>query len=372
MIYISCFLLSTAFAWLASRSKEKFIVFVWSVLSILVLCILGGLRYPYMTIDVRIYVQPTFNAMQNVSSFAAAVEESNAELGFLFVTYLSCKIFGHINWALFFYQLITISCFYIGAYRHRKNVSLPLLMFVFCFIEYNNSYMIMRQSMACGIIFMGLTNLEEKKYLKFSLYILVANLFHASALICFPLFIGVHMVMTSELVVKKNWLNFFIIFAAIAVLMYIRSIFLFALSYYESGVSEKYANYVLLARYQKDVTSWSNILLIIILLVMLALYRKKAKTIIMPKGGGGVNFLQFSLIVHIIYFIFVRLAESRVFLYSRYMYLIPLAAIPSLVREKHLKLMALLGVVSYAVLFWLNFYVLRGWLRVVYPYRSIL
>lgn len=371
MIYVSCFLCSTVFAWLAQRCKGKSAVFFWSALSVLVLSILGGLRYPYMTVDFRIYVKPTFDIVQKSTSFAAALEESGTEVGFLFVTYLACKIFGHVNWALFFYQLITISCFYIGAYRHRKYVSIPLLMLVFAFIEYNNSYMIMRQSMACGIIFMGLKNLEEKKYLKFSLYILVANLFHSSALICFPLLIGVHMVMTSETVVKKNWLNFFIMCSAVMILMYTKPIILLILGYYNVESTEKYINYAFSARFY-GAGNWSTIVILFILLITLVLYSKRAKTVIMPTGGGGLNFLQFSLLVHIIYFIFVSFMEGRVFLYSRYMYLLPFAQIPKLIREKHLRVIALLCVVSYSVLFWLNFYVFRGWLKVVYPYRSIL
>lgn len=375
MIYISCFLTSTAFAWLASRSKEKWLTFVWSALSIMVLCVLGGLRYPFMTVDVSLYVQPTFDAAKNSFTLAQFIEHtSSSEVGFFFVTYMSCKNFGSINWALFFYQIITISCFYIGAYRHRKNVSLPLLIFAFCCLQYNMTYMIIRQSMASGIIFMGLTNLEEKKYLRFSLYILAATLFHNSALICFPLLIGVHMVMTSETVLKNNWLNFFIILSTVLVLIYVKPLMLFIVNNYmiNLSVAGKYASYILLYGQVKSTFGWFRILPFITLLLALTLYKDKAKSIIMPANRGWANFFQFYLLVHIIYYAFVKFMEQRIFMYQEYMYLLLFATIPKLVKEKYLRLIALTGIIFCLLVYWLYYCVFVGWMTVTWPYRSIL
>lgn len=372
MIYIYCFLASVAFAYLASRSKGKIAVFLWSAMSILVLCVLGGLREPFMTIDVKVYAWPHFMKAREAPSFVDMLKLVHTpEIGYLAVCYLSCKIFDHLNWALFFYQLIAISCFYVGAYKHRKILSLPLLMLAFCFLQYSNTYMFMRQSMACGIVFMGVNYLEEKKYLRFSLYILVASLFHTSAIICFPLLIGVHMVMTSEILLKNDWLNFFVVCGTSIILIYLQPLMFYFVSTITN--SEKYLRHVSSFQYMQGGSGGrSRITFPIIMLLILTLYRKRAGKILVPiTYGGGASFFHFTLLVHLIYYVFIQFFEQRIFLYSEYMYLILVASCPKFVKEKHLKVIALFGVIAYMATFWLVYYIIRAWQK-VWPYESIL
>lgn len=71
--------------------------------------------------------------------------EESAELGYKILTYAVMKVLDHENWCYFFYQLVTVGGFYIGAYKHRKTVSpyIPYVALVagalYWFIQHNTS-----------------------------------------------------------------------------------------------------------------------------------------------------------------------------------------------------------------------------------------
>lgn len=361
-------MLSTAFAWLASRSKGKVAVFFWSALSVLVLCILGGLRKPFVQTDINIYAWWDYREARNALSYAKfVISRKYYEPGYLLVCYISAQIFGNLNWNLFSYQLVTISCFYIGAYRQRKNISLPLLILAFCFLYYNLSYNVMRQSMACGIVFMGISHLSERKYFRFSLYVLAAFFFHRSALVVFPLLIALHIVMTSQLVLNNSWLKLFIIGSTFVILIFARSLMSFILSNFLT--LDKYSGYM--SRLSRNITSWSAIVIPSAELLALSIYSKQAKKVIVPVDGGGVNFFQFSLFFSIMYGVMVRLLTDRIFMYSNYMNLILIASFPKFIKEKYLKVIIIMVIIFSLVLQWWNYYINHG-MHSTWPYQSIL
>lgn len=372
MPYIICFLVSVAFAWMAEKSKDKFTIFVCLTISLLVLCILGGLREPFMGFDVKLYAWSDFCAAVASDSYIELLDKvPDHEAGYLLVCYIAAKIFGNINWALFFYQLIMMICFYIGAYRHKDKLSLPLLIFIFCCLQYNVTYDVMRQGMACGIIFMGSPLLEERKYLKFSLYIFVAYFFHTSALINFPLLLGVHMVMTSKTVLNNRWLNLFIFAGSILIIIFIMPVMKYVMSLFFS--MSKYSYYLSSNRMIQFYSRirLSRLLLIFAELILITLYRKKAETVVAPIGKGGVNFYQFALVFDIMYYLVVHILAQRILMYSDHMNFILLATLPRLCKEKHLKALIVMGLtVALLIYWWYTFAVKNANLN--YPYRSIL
>ncbi len=371
MIYIFCFFASVGFAWLSSRSKDRAAIFVCSALSILVLSILGGLRHPFaMSHDITIYGWPDFRQAVASLSYIDLLKVGRHESGYLLVCYIAAKFFGSINWAMFFYQLIMITCFYIGAYKHKNRISLPLLVFVFCCMQYNSSYNFMRQGMACGIVFMGTPLLEERKYLKFSLYIIAASIFHTSALINFPLLLGVHMVMTSQKVLNSKQLKFFIFAGSVFVMIFIMPVIIYIL--HSIPIVSQYTYYLEKGRLQfYSSIRWSRVLLILTELIALTIYRKKAETIIMPFGKGGVTFYQFTLLFDVMYYLAVQIYPHRILMYSDYMNFIVLAAFPKLVKEKHLKALILMGLISVLLFYWWYTYIIKR-SDLTWPYQSIL
>ena len=382
-IYIYCFLSSTFFAYLASRSKNKGVIILCSAISILILSILGGLRHPDLAIDVHVYAYPDFNKALHSLHFLDFLREQNStifsELGYKYLCYLSSRISDHPNVSLFMYQLVTVTGFYIGAYRHRKTISLPMMIFMFSFMLYVQTYMLMRQTMACAVIFMGLNHLEEKRYLRFLMYGLFACLFHNSAILFAVYFIFVHMLMTSDLIIKNSMYKISIYMAAILGMCMARPIIMSIV--YSAPNLAKYRGYFENAsglRYLTTETTNSSKLTALVQIFAFFLYGKAANKVFVPEGGGGTNFFLFNILFAFAYKNFVGIVGARLMLYIEYANIIALAALPKFVKEKHLKLVVLALVVAYAFLYYYRSVVhyssleSTGYYHRAYPYRSIL
>ena len=375
MIYIVCFLTSSAFAWLASHAKDKAITFICSAISILILCVLGGLRAYSIGTDVMTYIYPDYRVAEMSWGFINFLTQvSYRESAYLFLVYISCKFFGHPNWALFFCQLITVTCFYIAAYRHRKIVSLPFFILVFCFVLYNQTYNVMRQHLANSIILMGINEMESRHYFKFSIYILAASLFHTSALIAFPFFIGFHWFMTSEPFVR-NTLGL----RVLTMLGMILSMFLFRqiILYFTSIIPgiEKYAGYVM-SRRRWDTQGWqvSIVLIMATEFLVMTLYSKNVDKCLCLSAlhvQGGRYFYKFMLLFCIMYQTIVSFFSGRLLIYFYGVNVLLLATLPQFVRDKHLRFILSAGIILVLAFYWWNTYV-RGGASETYPYKSIL
>lgn len=373
MIYILCFLVSIFFAYLASCSRKRFTTFVFSALCVLVLCILGGLRAPYIGTDTGGYGITNYMAAATSPSFSALLNKNlHGEWGYFLITYVVSKteFLATFNWALFVYQLITVSCFYIGAYRLRKSISLPLFWTAFCFIMYCATYNAMRQLMAASVIFMGFRLLEERRYLRYSLlYVGPTCLLHDSASINIPLLVGVHMLTTSETVIKKNWLKIFITVAMIVILIVAMPLMRTIIRYLPGAARFEY--YIDSASNYADSNRWSLSLIMAVELAALMLYQRRAKQVMIPTEGGGANFCQFVLIFSILFPAVVRFLSGRILMYFDSINIMFLATMPRIVRNKGTKAIATVGVVLLSVIYWWRVYVIGGSAE-VWPYASIL
>ena len=211
--YVLCWVFSCSCAYIASKSKSNIMKFIFSILSILVPSILAGIRADTVGVDIRGYGIAHYNSARIARSFYDFITvhgNLRFESGWFTLTYISTKIFNSLNWNLFFYNLLNCTCFYIGAWKHRKFAPLPLIMLIFFLMQYNSTYNLMRQSAACSIIFMGFDTLEKKQYLKFCLYIIAATSFHTSAIFVVIYMLGFHIAITSNTGRLKNVINLFL------------------------------------------------------------------------------------------------------------------------------------------------------------------
>ena len=381
-IYIYCFLSSTFFAYLASRSKNKGVMILCSAISILILSILGGLRHPDLAIDVHVYAYPDFNKALHSLHFLDFLREQNStifsELGYKYLCYLSSRISDHPNVSLFMYQLVTVTGFYIGAYRHRKTISFPMIIFIFSFMLYIQTYMIMRQAMASAVIFMGLNYLEEKRYFRFFIYALFACSFHNSAILFFVYFLFVHVFMTSDVVVKNSMYKILIYIVVILGMYMARPIIMWIIYSIPSLV--KYRGYFensSMLTYFTTETNTASKLTTLVCFFAFFLYSSEANKVFVPEGGGGANFFLFNILFVFAYQNFVGIVAGRLMLYIQWANIIALAALPKFIKEKHLKFIVFTLVVAYVFLSYYRNTVLAS-LHIVshyhrpHPYRSIL
>lgn len=370
--------MSTLFAWLVSRSKDRRLILLCSAISILVPCILGGLRQTGIGGDSALYGQPLAWDARSAPSLLSYIEDNpSVEVGYKILTYAIMKTLNHENWCYFFYQLITVSGIYIGAYKHRKSISLPFTMLLWLLFSYNGSYNIIRQSMAASIVFMNIDQLETKKYIKFAVTVAIASLFHNSAAILFVLFFGMHYVATSEIFTSRPWLqNTLVCFGVIAVLMLKRILFsLFVNNISNIFLSDKYSVYMNNYLFFDDSYALSRSLYLLLIgeIVMVLFYRKKAAHILAGESNcmNNIEFYLYNVIFYFMYSMAVQLATGRVLAYTNSINVLLIAALPRFVKEKHLKFMIFMTILTYYILMWWFGTIHRGY-NLTYPYKSIL
>lgn len=370
MIYIVVFMSSIFFAWLAERSKDKGIIVLCSVISILIPSILGGLRAHGMGIDTVTYGLPhALNALKSPDFAYFMSHGSKAEPLYKTIVFFTMKTLEHVNWCYFFYQLITMSCFYIGAYKHRKIAPLPLTILMYLLIYYQYIYSAIRQGMAAAIVFMGLDTVEKKQYGKFLIYVGVATMFHYSSLVAIFFILGMHMLTVSKNFVKHEYSKIMIITTVALLLYFVRPLMSFIINFVPFLM--KYENYFH-NDYNEQSAQNSMMAVFCCELIMFLLYGKGAAKIF--SGGNNtennVNFFKFN----IIFVVFFQLAVQffkRVLLYSEFANLIALSAIPNFVKEKNLKFLVTFAVILGAVLYCVKRFVIWGFYQ-TWPYRSIL
>ena len=355
---------SALFAWLASRVKNKGVMILCSIISVLIPAIVGGLR-DRVGVDTMVYGIPDAMAAYNSKSFEEFMLTVSVkrEFGYGLLCYLTMHTLGHVNWCFFFYQLITVGCFYVGAYKHRKVAPLFLLMLCFLCIRYVDSFSTMRQSMAVSVIFMGINNLEEKKYLRFIAYVILASMFHFSAISVVALTLIPHMIVSRQ----SAYFKYLILGALVMFLIFIRPIATLAINLSKSMelVPTRYADYLDVNWTYGKSSGFSRTYLLIKLGVFLIF-------LLYPKGAEkrldkcNVDFYKYNMVLDLI-LTHVVLLFSRLMMYNQVINVISYAAMPYFVKDKYFKLfLIVMLIISLFYLLYSNFS-LKGWY-----YRSIL
>jgi len=337
-----------------------------------VLSVLGGLRDIHVGKDTELFFvthSHDYHTIMSSYSFGDILKEDmHTEKGCLAIYYFGCRILGHENWSLFIFQIITISCIYIGAYKHRKIISLPFFWLIFCFFKYNTTYNIMRQILAFSIMFAGIDHLENRRYKKFSLYLLAAYLFHTSALINFPFFIGLHMVTTSKSVIKSSIMKIFITAGIVLALISIMPIMMQAVS--SLRTVERYTYYInMQAKFSNNVAA-SFVAIMIVELVVLMLYSKQAEKVLLPVRGG-ITFYEFDLFFCIAYQLIITFFSERVLMYFDFLNVLLLASMPRFFKNKYNKFFMSIGIIATVIFYWWYVYINAG-ANGTWPYKSIL
>ena len=371
LIYLLCFLSSSYFAHLASRSKDKGVIILCSAISILIPSLIGGLRTYRVGADSMGYGIRLSTAALRYPNFFDYFADMTTEPGCRFLFYWGTVIFGSYSGAFFVCELITMTCFYIGAYKHRKTIPLAFTMLVFYFILYLRTYNEIRQCLAASIIFMGLDNLENSRYLKFSVYIIIATLFHYSAVLAFPFFILFHAVTTSERYTNGPSFKIILILSTAAFLMFVFPIMRTIIGYLP--FAEKYEVYLspdrikfgynLLGKYVSTIYFGE--------LIMFVSFHPSAVTLL--KGSHNEhnnNFYEFVAVFYIFYMIGVGFFD-RILFYNDFANMLVIAALPKFVKEKHLSSMVTIFVLFTVVFFFYRTFILRPTFA-VYPYRSVI
>lgn len=194
MIYIAVFLMSCFLIWLSEKSPSRNVGKLLAFIAILLPCILAGMRADAIGTDVKVYVEPMYNAAKQSTNFSSYMSQrwyviwrymyvDKFEIGFTTLVYLIEKLGGSLGTVLFFIHVLIVAPVYLGLKKMNKPYPVCLGMLVFYLLFYNTSLNMMRQWIAMSILFYGLSYLITNEKKKYFITIVVACLFHTSALI---------------------------------------------------------------------------------------------------------------------------------------------------------------------------------------------
>lgn len=152
------------------------IKFVWGI--IIALTVITGLRATSVGIDTEMYIH-NFNLVLNGQSNAVYGAEST----FLFICNVLLQIVRSPQVLLGIFALITNAFIILRFWELKDSVSFEVTVFCYYASFYYFTLNIVRQFVAIAIIFWATRYIKKKQYLKFALFLLLASLFHQSALL---------------------------------------------------------------------------------------------------------------------------------------------------------------------------------------------
>ena len=252
--YITILFVCMVFAICASNNKTKNSEFnIWVGLIILVLSIFAGVRGESVGIDVQHYI------VKHIEPIRYGLFSSvNQPIGFKILVWLVYRFTEQTYMVFMVFGFITNYLIIKRLWDFRNKASFPLMiLFYYCYF-YLITFNVFRQFISIAIIFYATKYLENKKYFKYCIGLLIAISIHSTSIL------GLLILVTDILLSKSNIKerNIKIIFTIISpILMLILAILLY--KYYDF---EHYYNLYL--RYNNGSVPFMTIVKILVSLVM--------------------------------------------------------------------------------------------------------
>lgn len=164
--------------------KKQYAEYTLLFISMAPFIILCGLRYE-VGADYSFTYTKIYDLVSQGLSLARVNNNVNCEIGFYILNKIIVALGGGYVWIFTVSSAIIIALFWIGFYQQSDNLCLSIILF-FCCETFFISLCYVRQFMALSIVFWGLKYLKtdsKKDILKFAICVLIACLFHTSAIV---------------------------------------------------------------------------------------------------------------------------------------------------------------------------------------------
>ncbi len=181
--YVLCFLLSCCSTRLASKfHKNKILYRFFSVIAIILPCVLAACRDSSVGTDVGIYGDRIFKKSLEMN-FSDFIVHRGADYLYLLVVYLCSHSIGTLQFQYFVLQALTIVPFYTTLQRRESSRYAWVGMAIYYLVLFPYSLNLMRQSIAIALLFWGFKFIEQRKLLKYMFVVFVSTLFHTTAVV---------------------------------------------------------------------------------------------------------------------------------------------------------------------------------------------
>lgn len=199
IFYNVIILFSTLFVYLSEKVRKKSSVFFFLSIAFLIVFLPSAFRYG-IGIDYFSYV----DIYENIEY------EERVEIGFILLNKLLSFLGLSSDWLFIVSAFITYACFFISYPKKNKTLFHFFLFITFYFSTFN----IVRSSIAMGFILVGIMSyFKHQKIFRFILFILIASLFHKTAIlyVVFIPFLSRHFYSF----IRKNYLVILLLVSAV-------------------------------------------------------------------------------------------------------------------------------------------------------------
>lgn len=245
MIYFLTFIFSIALCYagekLEKAKKYSFFPYILYGLSVLLLVILAGCRDYTIGTDIRIYGNLIFNGAKGHSNFSYFFRDYGwrAESLYLLLNFVISRLTDSAHWLYAAIGAIMYTGFFVGLYRFRDRISLTYGWTIFILLFYGTSYNMMRQMLAMSMLFMGSIHVLNKKYVRFLPYVILAALFHQTAIVFSVAIIGMRILIPKR---HKGFYQFLVIIGAFSLVFGYSYILQWLMRY--GILATKYSQYI--------------------------------------------------------------------------------------------------------------------------------
>lgn len=174
IVYIGMFVVALLFAKLAELSKNKAFIFV----VIAVFSLVAGLRHESVGLDTPGYVNAIEYIIEGQLKLAYGMEWS-----FRYICYALSFVLRDPQLYLLFFAVVTNLLIVLRLWEMREQISFSWAVFAYYSVFFMSSINLTRQYVAVAIVFYATRYLLKGKNITFLLLVIVASLFHTSALL---------------------------------------------------------------------------------------------------------------------------------------------------------------------------------------------
>lgn len=182
-IYIILFfIVVSGFLFNTNKTKQNKLTYLYSVFGCLI--VVAALRAPTVGIDLEMLYAPYYPQYANVSwdNIQSVTASGHWEWGFCAFCKALCILSKDEQLFIAASSIVSIIPYSIFIYKNSRDVVFSTFFYV-AFHVYMISLNIVRQSIAIGIILLGYEFLKRKQYTKYIIIVVIASLFHTSAII---------------------------------------------------------------------------------------------------------------------------------------------------------------------------------------------
>lgn len=344
MIYVCIFLISTFLIYLYEKCSNTKLKKIYAILAVVIPSILAGIRGMSVGTDIKVYIIKNFDLAIQYKSLLKYLSNFGDSYAYWTVSYLVSRLTKNVNAVLFIYQLIIMIFTFYVCKNNMKRCPVYLSYFTFLILFYNRSLNMSRQTIAIVIVLYALKYLEDKKYIKYIIWIVIASLFHFTALSAIFILL-IYIIIKSD---KSRIFSSLIIILALVCLVFYEEIVIFLINIVHI-LPDKYLSYTVSNGYIKVY----EIALKILFMVLISIYRD-----IISKDDKYNKFFMYCLVIDIILYFIGAISKyaNRITYYFGYMSVIIYPQVYKIAINKNQKKCMVIIYIALMCMYWAVYY----------------